>query len=100
MRAELCIKSFKIFKKTTLDFVMKKMKYPENNIIKLGYFPASAKGIDEEFCFVNLDMDIYMPMLSGLRFFWDSLVAPSYFVKVYETMIEVYSKMIEQYRCQ
>lgn len=65
--------SNKIFKNTAIDFVMKKMKYPENVIIKQGYFPDSAEGVEEEFCFVNLDMDLYIPMLGGLRFFWDKL---------------------------
>lgn len=65
--------SNKIFKNTTIDFVMKKMTYPENVIIKQGYFPDSAEGIEDEFCFVNLDMDLYIPMLNGLRFFWDKL---------------------------
>lgn len=65
--------SNKIFKNTTIDFVMKKMKYPENVIIKQGIFPDSTEGIEEKFCFVNLDMDLYIPMLGGLRFFWDKL---------------------------
>ena len=65
--------SDEIFKNTTIDAVMKKMKYPENVIIKQGYFPDSAEGVKEEFCFVNLDMDLYIPMLGGLRFFWDKL---------------------------
>ncbi len=25
-------------------------------------------------CFVNLDMDLYTPILSGLRFFWNKMV--------------------------
>lgn len=62
-----------IFSDTSIDFVMKKMKYPENVIVKQGYFPDSAKGLEEEFCFVNLDMDLYIPMLEGLRFFWDKV---------------------------
>lgn len=62
-----------IFTNTSIDFVMKKMKYPEKVIVKQGYFPDSAGGLEEEFCFVNLDMDLYVPMLEGLRFFWDKM---------------------------
>lgn len=62
-----------MFTNTSIDFVLKKMKYPENVIVKQGYFPDSAKGLEEEFCFVHLDMDLYMPMLEGLRFFWDKV---------------------------
>ena len=59
---------------TNVDFVMQKMNYPENIIIKKGYFPYSAKDIDDIFCFVNLDMDLYKPTLEALHFFWDKVV--------------------------
>lgn len=62
-----------IFTNTSIEFVMKKMSYPENVVIRQGYFPDSAEGVEEEFYFVNLDMDLYTPMLAGLRFFWDKL---------------------------
>lgn len=61
-------------KNTDIDIVMNKMNYPENVVIKKGYFPDSAKDIDDKFCFVNLDMDLYQPMLAGLNFFWDKMV--------------------------
>ena len=61
------------FSDTSIEFVMKKMTYPENVVLKKGYFPNSAEGMNEKFCFVNLDMDLYEPMLSGLRFFWDKM---------------------------
>ena len=34
----------------------------------------SAQGIDDEFFFVNLDMDLYRPTLEGLRFFGERMV--------------------------
>lgn len=64
-----------IFANTSIDFVMKKMINPQNVIIKQGYFPKSAEGINDTFCFVNLDMDLFVPMLNGLRFFWEKLEA-------------------------
>ncbi len=45
------------------------MQHVENCIIKKGWFPETAKGIDEQFIFVSLDMDLYEPTLSGLNFF-------------------------------
>lgn len=57
-----------------VDIVMRKMNYPERIIIKKGLFPKSAEGIDDQFCFVNLDMDLYQPMIAALQFFWDKLV--------------------------
>lgn len=70
--------SDEIFKNTSIDFVLKKMTYPENVVIKKGYFPDSAKEVDDIFCFVNLDMDLYLPILNGLRFFWDKMQSGGY----------------------
>lgn len=61
------------FVETGSAFVMKKMSYPENVVIKEGYFPESMQEVEDKFCFVNLDMDLYVPMLNGLRFFWDKM---------------------------
>lgn len=58
------------FAETGVDFVMSKMIYPEKVVIKKGYFPESVLDVKDRFCFVNLDMDLYIPMLNGLRFFW------------------------------
>lgn len=54
---------------TSIELVMSKMTHPENCVIREGRFPQTAENIDERFCFVNLDMDLYMPTLEGLRFF-------------------------------
>ncbi len=62
------------FVDTGVDYVMCKMMYPENVVIKKGYFPESMSGVEDKFCFVNLDMDLYIPMLNGLRFFWDKMI--------------------------
>ena len=62
------------FMETGSTLVMRKMPYPKNVVIKEGYFPESMQGVEDKFCFVNLDMDLYIPMLNGLRFFWDKMV--------------------------
>lgn len=62
------------FSETGVEFVMSKMMYPENIVVKKGYFPESMQDVEDRFCFVNLDMDLYVPMLNGLRFFWDKMV--------------------------
>lgn len=56
------------------EFVLCKMTSPENIIFKKGYFPETAEGLDDTFTFVNLDMDLYQPMIAGLRVFYDKLV--------------------------
>lgn len=55
---------------TSETLVLDKMKYPENCVIRKGYFPETATDIHEKFCYVNLDMDLYKPTLEGLRFFY------------------------------
>jgi hypothetical protein len=55
--------------------VMQCMPHPEKCIIKKGLFPETAIDIDDSFCFVNLDMDFYQPMLAGLNFFWDKMAS-------------------------
>jgi hypothetical protein len=58
------------FKHTNENYVLEKMPYKEKCIIKKGWFPETAKNLRETFCFVNLDMDLYQPMLEGLKYFY------------------------------
>ncbi|EGS2270183.1 methyltransferase [Campylobacter coli] len=60
---------------TSIEIVMNKMLYPKNVIIKKGWFPESAVGLDnEKFCFVNIDTDLYDSILSGLEYFYPKMV--------------------------
>lgn len=54
----------------SLDEILCSLAHPENAIIKKGYFPETAKDVDDSFAFVNLDFDLYKPTIDGLRFFW------------------------------
>jgi O-methyltransferase len=58
---------------TSVDIVLNKMKYPEQCIVKKGYFPDTAVGLEDNFAFVSLDPDLYQPMLEGLRYFYPRL---------------------------
>lgn len=58
------------FTKTSENIVFEKMPNKELVEIRKGYFPESLKGIEDEFIFVNLDMDLYKPTLEGLRYFF------------------------------
>ena len=66
------------FSETSIEAVMKKMKYPEQCIPVKGYFPESASGIEEQFVFVSLDTDLYEPIYAGLQFFFPRLVHGGY----------------------
>ncbi|MGN6214833.1 TylF/MycF/NovP-related O-methyltransferase [Parafilimonas sp.] len=54
------------------------MKYPQNCIVKKGYFPESAADVDNRFCFVSLDANLYKPLLSSLQFFYPRLENKGY----------------------
>jgi O-methyltransferase len=43
-----------------------------------GFFPESAKDVDDRFVFVSLDTDLYEPIYSGLHFFYPRLVHGGY----------------------
>ena len=56
-----------------IDYVLSRMPHPNMIEIKKGYFLETATGLDDDFSFVNLDMDLYKPTLDGLRFFFAAL---------------------------
>jgi len=66
------------FSDTSVELVLSKMKYRNNCIIKKGYFPKSAIDVDDKFCFVSIDADLYEPILSGLQFFYPKLEYKGY----------------------
>lgn len=58
-----------------IEEVKSKMPYLDKVVIHKGRFPECAGNIEEKFCFVNLDMDLYQPQLEGLRYFWNKMEA-------------------------
>ena len=62
------------FKNTSVENVLSVLPYPEMAIVRKGLFPATAEGIDDDFMFVDLDFDLYQPILAGLRFFHPKMV--------------------------
>lgn len=60
---------------TSEDMVLGKLLYKDNVIIRKGFFPETAYGLEnEKFVFVNLDFDLYDPILAGLRIFFPKMV--------------------------
>lgn len=58
------------FNITNEEIVLSKLPFPDMVIIRKGYFPETTEGINEIFCFVNLDFDLYQPTLEGLNYFY------------------------------
>lgn len=68
----------KEFSNTSINEVLSKMNYPNKVIVKQGFFPESAVGVEDNFCFVSLDADLYDPLYSGLEFFYPRLTKGGY----------------------
>jgi O-methyltransferase len=66
------------FKETNVNIVLDKMKYKKNCIIKKGYFPETAKDVDDIFAFVNIDVDLSDPIYNGLCWFYPHLEKGGY----------------------
>lgn len=58
---------------TSVERVLSVMPHPEQLEIRQGFFPEPAKGLEEQFCFVSLDVDYYRTSLDGLEYFWPRL---------------------------
>lgn len=59
---------------TSAEVALSNIAYRANVIVRKGYFPDTAIGLEEErFAFVSLDTDLYKPILAGLEFFWPRL---------------------------
>lgn len=61
-------------KDTSEELVMSRMPIKDNCVIKKGFFPDTAKDVDEHFVYVSLDMDLYKPTLEGLRYFYPLMI--------------------------
>ena len=69
------------FSDTNVELVMSKMSHKENIIVRKGWFPDSAVGLeDETFSYVFLDANLYQPMHEGLHWFYPRLTNGGYIV--------------------
>ena len=61
------------FCETSVELVLGRMPYPENCRVHKGYFPDTARDLERRFCFVNLDLDLYLPIYHGLHLLKDKM---------------------------
>jgi O-methyltransferase len=66
------------FSNTNIEMVRSKMPHPQNCIFKQGFFPETAKDVEDVFCFVSIDADLFTPIYEGLQFFYPRLVQGGY----------------------
>lgn len=61
------------FRDTTIDLVLSRMAHRDKVIMRKGYFPDTAVGLEDTFAFVSLDVDLYKPTAAGLSYFYPRL---------------------------
>ena len=65
---------FARFKNTSEEIVLKNMLYPDKCIVRKGFFPDTAVGLEDiTFAFVSIDVDFEKSILEGLRYFYPRL---------------------------
>lgn len=69
-----------VFNGTDVNRVLNEMPYPENCIIRKGFFPESLESEDANlnFAFVSLDVDFEKSTYEGLKFFYPRLSEGGY----------------------
>jgi len=66
------------FSDTSIESVLAQMPFADKCVPTKGFFPQSAKGIEDSFVFVSIDADLYDPIYNGLQFFYPKLVRGGY----------------------
>lgn len=67
------------FMNTSVEYVLSCMPHPGSCVIRQGYFPDTTVGLEkEQYAFVNIDVDLYKPILAGLEYFWPRLAENGY----------------------
>jgi O-methyltransferase len=87
------------FSDTSVEGVLKQMPHSKMCRPVKGFFPQSAKDVNDAFVFVSLDADLYEPILAGLNFFYPKLVNGGY-IFVHDFNNENYAgarKAVEQF---
>jgi O-methyltransferase len=86
---------------TSEEIVLQRMKFRENCIIRKGYFPETANGIEDKFVFVNIDVGLYQPVYNGLKYFYPRLVKGGYiFISAYSSTYFLETKQAIRKYCE
>ena len=69
------------FQDTSVELVLDRLPHPEMAIVRQGYFPATAQGLeDQRYAMVSLDADLYLPMYEGLQYFYPRMSPGGYII--------------------
>ncbi len=91
------------YQDTTVERVLQKMEFPEQCVIKKGYFPETAEGLEETFAFVRLDVDMYKPTKAGLEWFGERmakggfLISHDYYTESYGGVAQAIDEYVNEH---
>ena len=88
------------FSCTDVDSVLHIMPDPENTVIHKGWFPDTfSDAVEETFCFVSLDTDLYAPTAAALPLFYERLATGGALLihDVYSTQFSGCRKAVEEF---
>ena len=74
-----CTEAFlEAHKNTSIKKVLDRLPYPEVAVVCQGYFPESAKDVEDMYCLVSLDVDFEDTTYEGLCYFWPRMEQGGY----------------------
>lgn len=88
---------------TSVERVLQKMEFPDQCVIKKGYFPETAEGLEETFIFVRLDVDMYKPTKAGLEWFGERmakggfLISHDYYTESYGGVAQAIDEYVNEH---
>lgn len=70
---------YSMFDDNSIDRVKCILPYPDKSVFHIGTFESTCNEVkDIKFCFVSIDMDLYIPTLQALHFFYPRLSKGGY----------------------
>jgi O-methyltransferase len=66
------------FSDTSVEMVLKQMPHPQMCVPVKGFFPESARGLEDTFVYVSIDTDLYEPVYAGLTYFYPRVTIGGY----------------------
>lgn len=83
-----------------IDVIKSNLKYPHKAIFRKGYFPDSAQlDCNCSFSFVSIDLDIYAPTLTALRFFYPKVSGGGY-IFIHDSKFDGVARAIEEFKLE
>ena len=86
------------YSNTSIDIVKAKLEHYENVDIRKGYFPDSLNGLEDEFAFGSIDVDLEASIYSGLKYFYPRMRTGGYImIHDYNNYLSGVKKAVRRY---